>query len=184
MKTARTTASFVVLTLLFSTATCLADGFPPELKTKGEAKLTQLKALSTDPQIVSAVKAYDTDPPAYAKAMTNDKWKSLSVLDPDVRAYSKNPLAEYLKTKKDDAVAEMFVSGADGGKVAFLSKTTSWTHKDKPKHEVPMSGNVWIGPVEVDESSGQSELQVALPVLEGGKPIGSIVVGLRTANLQ
>jgi hypothetical protein len=68
--------------------------------------------------------------------------------------------------------------------VAFLSKTSNWSHKDKDKHRVPMTGKTWIGPVEVDESSGQQQVQVAIPVLDGGKPIGSIVVGLSTARLK
>jgi len=51
--------------------------------------------------------------------MTNDKWHTLSVLDPFVRATAKTPLSEYLKTKKksDDTIAKVFVSGADGFKV-------------------------------------------------------------------
>jgi len=116
--------------------------------------------------------------------MTNEKWKELSVLDPSVRSFSKNALADYLKSKKDDSISEVFVNGADGGKVAFLSKTTSWNHKGKPKHEVPMSGKVYIGPVEMDESSGQQQFQVGLPVMADGKAIGSIVVGLKVAALR
>jgi len=41
--------------------------------------------------------------------MTNDKWHTLSVLDPFVRATAKTPLSEYLKTKKksDDTIAKV-----------------------------------------------------------------------------
>jgi hypothetical protein len=80
-------------------------------------------------------------------------------------------------------VSEAFVSGADGGKVAFLGKTSNWSHKGKPKHDQPMSGKTWQGQVEVDESSGLQQVQVAVPVLDGGKPIGSLVVGLSVGKL-
>jgi hypothetical protein len=108
------------------------------------------------------------------------------VLDPFVRATAKTPLSEYLKTKKnaDDTIAKVFVSGADGCKVGFDAKTEHWTHKGMPKHEVPMSGQTWIGPVKVDDSTGQQLIQVGLPVLDGGKPIGSIVFGLRVDKLH
>jgi len=83
----------------------------------------------------------------------------------------------------DDSIAEAFVSGADGTKVAFLSKPTSWSHKGKDKHDAPMSGKTWYGPVEVDQSSGAQQIQLGIPVLDGGKPIGSIVIGLKVTKL-
>ena len=89
-----------------------------------------------------------------------------------------------LKGKQDPAVTEWFLSGADGTKVAFLSKTTSWSHRDKDKHRAPMAGRTYVGPIEVDESSGQQQIQVGLPVLDGGKPIGSIVIGVGVAKLR
>ena len=156
----------------------------PEVKAKVEARAKQLQTLGSDPKVVEAVKAYNTSPSVEAKAMTNEKWKGLTVLDPYVRSFSKSPLGEYLKAQKDETIAECFVSGADGGKVAFLSKTTSWSHKGKDKHSVPMTGKVYFGPVEVDESTGVQLVQVGLPVVESGKPIGSIVVGLAAAKLK
>jgi hypothetical protein len=156
----------------------------PELKAKVDAKVKELQAWSTDPKIVDAVKAYNEAPPAEAEAMTNEKWKGLSLLDPFVRSYTKNPLAEYLKTKRDESMSEIFVSGADGNKVAFLAKTSFWCHKGKDKHSQPMSGKTWIGPAELDESSGQLQVQVGLPVLSGGKPIGSVVIGLSVTKLK
>jgi hypothetical protein len=132
----------------------------------------------TDPAVVAAVKAFNTAPPEGSKSMTQQKWKELSVISPEVRALTRNDLATYLRTKKDDAVVELFVSGADGTKVAFLGKPTNWCHKGKPKHDKPMAGQTWVGATEVDESTGKLEVQVAVPVLDGGKAIGSIVVGL------
>ena len=89
-----------------------------------------------------------------------------------------------LKTKRDDQIAECFVSGADGAKVAFLAKTTSWSHADKDKHRIPMSGKSYLGPVAMDESTGMQEVQVGVPVLDAGKPIGSIVFGLSIGKLK
>jgi hypothetical protein len=47
-----------------------------------------------------------------------------------------------------------------------------------------MTGGTWIGSVKVDDSTGQQLIQVGLPVLDGGKPIGSIVFGLRVDKLH
>jgi hypothetical protein len=162
----------------------LAQTLTPEVKAKVEAKAAQLKTWSADSTIVSAVRAANAGPQAEAKGMTNEQWKKLTLLDPIVRSFTRNPLGQYLKTKKDDQISECFVSDASGAKVAFLTKTTSWSHADKDKHKVPMTGKTWFGPAEMDESTGELQVQVGLPVLDGAKPIGSIIVGLSVAKLK
>ncbi|MBI4889084.1 MAG: hypothetical protein HY821_00575 [Acidobacteria bacterium] len=152
-------------------------------KAKVQAKIGTIQGWATDAAVVAEVKSYNAAPPAAAREMTQEKWKGLPVLDPGIRAYTRNPAAMALKTKKEVYVTEAFVSGADGGKVAFLNKPTNWSHKGKEKHAAPMAGSVWIGPVEVDESTGQEQVQVAVPVLDGGRPVGSLVVGIAIAKL-
>ena len=156
----------------------------PEVKTILDGKIKQLQTWTSDPAIVAAVKAHNSSMSTEDKAMTNEKWSKLTVLDPYVRSFSKNPLGVYLKTKKDDQISECFVSGADGTKVAFLGKTTNWSHADKDKHRVPMSGKTYVGPIALDESTGLQQIQVGLPVLDNGKPIGSVVVGLNVSKLH
>jgi len=158
---------------------------PPELKAKLDAEMKHLAVIGSDPQVVAAVKAYNAAPvSADAAAMTNDKWRGLTLFDPFVRTVAKAPLSAFLKGKTDDVIAKIFVSGADGGKVGFDAKTEHWTHKGLPKHEVPMTGKTWIGPVKVDDSTGLVMIQVGIPVLDNGKPIGSIVFGMRADKLR
>ena len=142
-----------------------------------------IQSWASDPVLVKAVQTHNSGVAADYSAMTQDKWKSLTVLDPFVRGFTRNEAAAILKSRKTEVISEAFVSGADGLKVAFLAKTTNWSHKGKPKHDVPMTGRTWQGPVEVDESTGLEQIQVAVPVLDGDKPIGSLVVGLSLANL-
>lgn len=167
---------------------CTAAGFaqaPPALQAKLNEKVHELEAISSDHHVVSAVEAYNAAPPsAEAKGMTNEKWRSLTLFDPFVREIGKNALSEYLRGRRDDVVVKIFVSGADGGKAGFDAKTEHWTHKGMPKHEVPMSGKNWVGPVKLDDSTGLQMIQVAMPVLSHGRAIGSIVFGLRADKLR
>src|SRR5260221_13104000 len=87
---------------------------PAEIKSKLDAQIKLLQAISADPQVVAAVKAHNAAPSADAATMTNEKWAGLSLLDPFVRTVAKTPLSAFLKTKTDDVVSEVFVSGADG----------------------------------------------------------------------
>lgn len=155
----------------------------PVLQARVSAKIKEIQSWAAEPAIVAAVKEYNTAKSPQAAAMDQAKWATTSVIDPFVRGLTKNPPAQLLKTKRGEVVSEAFLSGADGGKVAFLGKTSSWSHKGKPKHDLPMSGKTWQGDIEVDESSGLRQLQVAVPVLDGGKPIGSLVVGLGVNQL-
>jgi hypothetical protein len=152
-------------------------------KNRVAALLKEYQVLGSDPVVVKAVREFNAAPPPETKGMTQGKWAGLTVLGTEVKSISKNPLAEYLKTKRTPAMAELFVSGADGTKVAFFAKTTGWSHKGKPKHDVPMTGKTWTGAQEQDESSGKITVQVSFPVLDGGKPIGSIVIGLDVGKL-
>ena len=177
------TSGFGLLPALILAATAWSQALPPELKSKIDAQIKHYQSWSNDPAIVSAVKARNSTPAPQDKTMTNEKWAQLTLLDPYVRSFSKNPLGQYLKSKKEDVIAECFVSAADGTKVAFLSKTTNWSHADKEKHRTPMAGRIYTGPVVADESTGQQLVQIGLPVLDGGRPIGSIVLGLAVSKL-
>ncbi|MGA4644398.1 hypothetical protein [Limisphaera sp. 4302-co] len=185
MKATNRIARWLVSTgALVGTAALLqAQGITPEIQAKIDAKIKQIQTWAADEVIVQAVREHNANPSPEAKAMTQEKWKTLPVLDPFVRSFTKHAATERLKAKKDDTVTEAFISGADGTKVAFLSKPSNWSHKGKDKHEVPMSGKTWQGEPEVDESTGLQQVQVAVPVLDGGKPIGSLVVGLSLNKL-
>lgn len=149
-----------------------------------DKQIEVVKTWASDAVVVNAVKAHNATPPAAYKDMTQDAWKALAVLDPKVRDLSKNAVAEFIKAKKSDAVSEAFVNAADGTKVALLSKTSSWSHASSGKHKDPMAGKGWIGEIELDESTGSQQIQIAVPVLDGGKAIGSMVVGFSIAKLK
>lgn len=53
-------------------------------KAKVDAKVVQYTPWGTDAKIVAAVKAFNAAPPAYTKDMNQDKWKSLTLLSPEV----------------------------------------------------------------------------------------------------
>ena len=175
---------FFSLVALVAISSVRAEALDPAVQAKIDAKVKEIGSWAAEGAVVEAVRAHNASVPANQSGLTQDKWRALTVLDPLVRGFAKNPAGQFLKSKKDEVVTEAFVSDAAGLKVAFIAKTSNWSHKGKDKHEVPMTGKNWQGPVEVDESSGQQQLQVSVPVLDGGKPIGSLVVGLSVTKLK
>ena len=183
MKTVVRSVVACVAVALASAIVLQAGALDPALQAKVDAEVKSVQAWASDPVIVNAVKAHNASKPADQAAMTQAKWASLTVLDPFVRSFSKNEAGMFLKAKKSAVVTEAFVSDASGAKVAFLAKPSGWTHKGKPKHDVPMTGKTWQGSIEVDESTGTQQVQIAVPVMDGQKPIGSLVIGLSVSKL-
>ena len=159
-----------------------ADALDPALQAKVDAQVKVIQAWAGDPIIVNAVKAQNASLPPELAAMTQDKWKDLSKMDSFVRSFDKNAAGQFLKGKKTDAGIRAFLSDAAGLKVAFTAKTLSWSHQGDPKHDQPMTGKTWQGPLEQDKVSGLEQIQLAVPVLDGDKPIGSLVVGLSVSK--
>jgi sensor histidine kinase regulating citrate/malate metabolism len=164
-----------------------SEDLSPELKKQLDRQFIALAKLSVDSHIVSAVETRNKEPSKIFTTMTQDVWAKTSKIDPLIKNLTKNPISDILKSaqKNTPSLSEAFVSCADGTKVAFLSKTTSWNHKGKPKHDNPMKGLNWTGNIEVDESSGVKQIQISVPVFDkSNKPIGSIVVGYSISKLK
>lgn len=177
---------FRILVLgLFAASASAADSntVTPEIQTKLDAKIKEIASWAADPAIIDAVKAHNKGLSEEAAAMTQEQWTVLAVTSRFLYGYTHNAAADVLKAKRTAEVTEAFISGEDGIKVAFLAKTTNWSHKGKPKHDVPMTGKNWQGKIEVDESTGYRQIQISVPVMDAGKPIGSLVVGLNVEKL-
>lgn len=169
----------VMMTFLFSMGVSAA--LTAEQKAAIDKQVEIVKGWASNATIVAAAKA---GAGADYASMTQDAWKALPILDAKVRALSKTPAAEVLKKNKTDAVSEAFLNAADGTKVAILSKTSNWSHKGKAKHDDPMAGKTWIGEVETDESTGAQQIQIAVPVMDAGKAVGSLCVGFTVSKLK
>lgn len=159
------------------------QGLNPQAQHKVDQIVSEAQDWAKATVLVEAVENQNHQTPATYASMTQEKWESLPDADPFVRVFTTNPAAEFLKQKKTPAISEAFLSDANGCKVAFLSKTTNWCHKGKPKHDVPMTGHTWQGKVEVDRSTGGRQLQISVPVLVDGKPVGSLVLGVSVSAL-
>jgi hypothetical protein len=164
-------------------ATLQAAELTPEQEKRVATLLDSMSALGKDPKVVEAVKAQNAKLPDVLVGMTNDKWKPLAADAPEVKACSHHELSRYLRGTTHHTVIELFISDAAGRKVTFFSKTTSFIHKGKPKHDKPMAGQKWIGDLEIDQSTQQLQVQGSFPVLENGKPIGSMVLGFWVPKL-
>jgi hypothetical protein len=166
----------------------LAQNF--EITPAVQAELDKQKQVvagwAADPAIVGTVKAQNAQGPL--AGMDNPKWKATRRSDALVKGFQANPAGQLLKSKIDGsggAFSEAFLNGSHGEKAAFVEKTTSYVHAGQAKHDVPFgSGKAWQGKPEFDESSQTYAVQISVPVNDGGKAIGSLVVGVNLTHLE
>ena len=172
---------------LFFPATGLAQGFQitPGVQADLDKHKEAVARWAADPVIVNAVKEQNGKGPI--AGMDNPAWKTTRRSDPVVKAFQASAAGQYLKGRVQDsggAFGEAFLSGSHGEKVAFVEKTSSYTHTGQAKFDVPFSsGKAWQGKPEFDESSQIYAIQLSVPVLAEGKPIGVLVVGVNLEKI-
>ena len=141
---------------------------------------------AASPVVVEAVLAQNTKGPI--PGMDNAKWKTVPEGDAIVQGFINNEAAKFLKAemaKTDGICTGAFLNAANGEKVAFTDKTGSYIHKGSAKFDVPFtSGKTWQGKPELDDSGKVYEIQISVPVLSDGKPIGALVVEIDGSKLE
>jgi hypothetical protein len=185
MRTAKLAAALAIGVVA---ATAAGAGFEitPAIQAELDRQKTIVAAWAANPVVLTAVASQNRRGPM--AGMDNAKWKMVRRSDPVVTAFQHSAAGQFLKAKLQEsngAVSEAFLNGAMGEKVAFVEKTTSYLHRGAAKFDSPFaSAKAWQGPAEFDESSQTYAVQIAVPVLEEGKAIGVLVVGVNLSYLE
>ena len=179
-------SSVIVLAGLLANPTWAGFEITPAVQKELDKHVEMVKTWAADPTIVKAVTDQNEKGPI--AGLDNPKWKTLRRSDALVKEFQSNAAGQYLRQKISDSkgtYAEAFLSAAQGEKVAFFEKTTSYLHKGTPKFDVPFSsGKSWQGQPEFDESSQTHQIQISVPVVSAGKPVGVLVVGVSLTKLE
>ena len=174
-----------ILTLVLIGTVQAADSVvTPEMQSILDAQKKVIAAWAEAPVLVATVKAQNEKGPI--PGLENAAWKATPRSDPLVQAFQKNPAGVWLTGKlkaSDGLLIEAFLSASKGEKVAFVEKTTNYIHAGSAKFDMPMSGKEWQGEPEFDESSQVYAVQISTPVLDNGKTIGVLVVGVSMKKL-
>jgi hypothetical protein len=151
----------------------------PDIRRQIDVEQKLLAQWARNPVVIKAVRDQNALGPI--PGLTNRKWRALKPDDPLIRAFRKNPASIFLAQKMASSKGlfnELFLCAAQGEKVAFVGKPTSYIHKGEPKFDVPMTGRPWEGVPEFDKSSRSHAVQISTPVFDRGRPIGVLVGGV------
>jgi hypothetical protein len=149
-----------------------------------------LAQLGTDPIIVKAVKDENARGKALADIQAMDKkWMDTAGIADYMRALMESECGRHLQgiQKGTPYYSEIFVMDNQGANVAMTDKTSDYWQGDEAKFKQSFkggAGSVYIDEVKFDDSTQAYLVQVSVPVMDGGKAIGAITIGVDVDKLK
>jgi len=155
------------------------------LQKRLDTEAAKLSAWGSDAAIVAAVKAQNAKHVPLATIQSLDKQWIAGKAATLVRQTTVGTCADYLRKLASSGSAaiysEVFVMDDQGALVCANAKTTDYWQGDEAKWQRAFAegrGNVFIDRPRYDDSSARNLAQISVPVVDGGRAIGVITVGV------
>lgn len=163
---------FGAASLYFASAPVKADPITPEMQAKVDKYKHKLVEWAGNPTIVSAVKEANAKGPI--AGMSNSKWDELSEKDAQVTAIQSSAAGKLVHDwEKDKAVGKVFARDEKGNIVAASAKPLLYNNASKPPFMGAIKGQPFHSPeMKPDPTTQEKSVQIAAPVMDGGKVIG------------
>ena len=180
-RTALIAVCVAVCLIIPSLAWASTNELPKTMVRFAEAELVKL---GRNPVVVQAVKAQNAKRVGLQKIEEIDKWwKASEKIEPFMFDLMRNRCALILMNFSVDNkfVLEAFVMDNQGALVALSLKTSDYWQGDEAKFTESFkngAGAIHYGDVEFDDSTGEIQVQISVPVMEGQRAIGAITFGI------
>ena len=175
--------SIVLLSLLLASSAVAQSA--QSLQKRLDAEAAKLGAWGSDSVIVAAVKAQNAKRVSLATIKSLDEQWVAGKAATLVRQSTVGTCADYLRklasTSTDPVYSEVFVMDNQGALVCANTRTTDYWQGDEAKWQRAFAegkGSVFIDRPRYDDSSARNLAQISVPVVDGGRAIGVITVGV------
>ncbi|MHB9118309.1 MAG: PDC sensor domain-containing protein [Burkholderiales bacterium] len=165
----------VFLALLGSSAlftnAAQAEPIPPDVQAKVEHYKQKLVEWAANPVLIAAVKEANAKGPG---GMNNGAWNDLNDNDPKVKAFQTSAAGKQLsKLEADKNISKLYIRDDKGNLVASSNKPLLFNTFTRPQFSNPFKGKAWsANEMKPDPSTQVMSVQIAVPIMDGGKPIG------------
>ena len=151
---------------------------PADLQAKVDAAKVTLTDLGKNPALIAAIKASNSKGGVIA-GMSNAKWDELGDADPLVKGIDSNAASKVLQgfAAKNSALNKLYLRDEKGNLVAAGTggKTLLWNIGSRPFFKPVMDGKAWSdSTVKPDPTTQVKGVALIVPVMDGGKAIGSL----------
>lgn len=161
-----------------------------EVLKKIQGKLRGIRRMAFHPVIVRAVQAQNNQKLTMEVIEQRDtEWRSSQEENSLQRSITNSEASEVLRTfvERNPDYSEAFATDNQGANVAMYPVTSDYWQGDEDKWINSFNGGdgkVWIGGIELDESTNLVAVQVSVPILDQGETIGVLVVGVTQEYLD
>lgn len=162
-----------VVIALTSMSNAQANSLPPEVQAKIETYKKKLIEWAANPAIIAAAKGANAKGPL--AGMGNAKWTDMEDKDPVVLAFQENEAGKILsKFDQDKGISKLYLRDDKGNLVAASNKPLLFNNFSKPWISTPLKdGKPWSATeIKPDPATQVKGVHLAVPVLDGGKPVG------------
>ena len=161
-----------------------------ELEDLLRVKVRTVQHMALNPVVVRAVRQQNASGLSSEEITRRDKsWRASKELTPFKLSLQTSSAGRFLKgqVQRSTSFNEAFLTDNQGANVAAYPATSDYWQGDEDKWTNSFNdgeGRIYIGPLERDESTNTVAAQVSAPVLDRGKTIGVLVVGITINYLQ
>ena len=169
---------------------CSLSAFAEEVPKEVHSIIPSLQGWVGDSVLIDAVKTQNAKNLSLDSIKARDaSWRKTEGLDDEMKGMLTSAAGKKLSEfeKSQPYFFELFLMDNQGANVSMTNKTSDYWQGDEAKWQESFKGGVGavhIGEVEFDESAQDYLVQISVPVLEGGKAIGAITIGINLDELE
>ena len=153
-------------------------------------KARTVQHMALNPVLVRAVRAQNQSSQSLDQIKSLDaSWREDKTLTPFKLSLQTNQAGSFLKSTVErlQTLNEAFVTDNQGANVAAFPATSDYWQGDEEKWSASFNGGngqLFMGALELDESTQTYAVQISAPVLDRGETIGVLVVGVTIDYLE
>ncbi len=161
------------------------------LKRLLRTKIETIEEIASNEMIIRAVRKQNQMALSPAKIREIDaEWIRTSEHAPFKRSLQESEVGRHFKSMIDfneSIYSEAFLTDRRGANIAAYPTTTDYWQGDEKKWIAAFndgSGETYVGPIAFDESTQTTAIQISTPVMDEGKAIGVLIVGIKLTYVQ
>lgn len=180
----RFTALILAALLAPGLAVAQEDIDQDELEKLLRAKVRTVQHMALNPVLIQAVRRQNAEKLDLNNIkQRDDDWKGAKNLTPFMRSLQENTAGKMLRryVNRNPFLNEAFLTDNQGANVAAFPATSDYWQGDEEKWTESFNdgeGQIFVGPLERDESTNTVAVQVSAPLYHQGETIGVLVVGV------
>jgi hypothetical protein len=162
-----------------------------EIENLLDVKIRFARHMAFNPSIIRAVEQQNNQRLQLAVIkQRDDEWKGAGdTMTALIRETTQNDVAQYFQRRVENntSIDEVFLTDNQGANVAAYPPTSDYWQGDEEKWTASYNngeGVVFIGPLELDESTQKTLVQISAPVISNEETIGVLVLGVSVDYLQ